>query len=228
MPQPAIAVVRNEVNDDHAFHCDALVSHFEDAVEIDYPAGERPDLDVVDAVVLSGSSAGVYEADERPWIDDQQTLVRKLVDSEVPTLGVCFGHQLANAAQSGTVEADEMRAGLVEADLAADPLFDGVGPVVPVAHGDVVTSTGDGMAQIGSAPYYDAFATRHETAPLWSVQFHPEFTPDLEATLREHYDWDDGGYSHGDVTADRLLENFRDLVAAHDADERATPGSAGE
>lgn len=225
---PRIAVVRNEPDPDHAFHCDALAGHVPGAVEVAYPTGERPDLDAVDAVVLSGSSAGVYEGDEHPWIDDEQALVRELVDRGVPTLGVCFGHQLANAALGGAVGAEEMRAGLVEADLADDPLFDGVGPVVPVAHGDVVTATGDGMELLGSAPYYDAFATRHETAPLWSVQFHPEFTAGIEATLRAQYDWDDGGRSLGDVTAVRVLENFARLVEERpEVAERATDPAGG-
>jgi GMP synthase (glutamine-hydrolysing) len=70
-----LALVRTGVDSDYAYHCDALAGHFEGAVEADYPAGEGPDLDRVDGVVLTGSTASVYEAERRPWIRDLEGLV---------------------------------------------------------------------------------------------------------------------------------------------------------
>jgi len=191
MADPTLAVVRNEVRDDCEYHCDALAGHFEGARELDYPAGERPDLGAVDGVVLTGSTAGVYEADERPWIRDQEALVCELLDRRIPTLGVCFGHQAVNSALGGTVTHEGIRARLVEAEFADDPLFAGVSPV----------------------DYYHAFGTRHESAPLWTVQFHPEFTAALRERLRAEFDWTATGHSFDEVTAPRVFENFRSLVA---------------
>lgn len=105
-PQPeslAVYVVRNEVDPDCEYHCDALAARFPTATEVDFVAGERPPDDA-DAVVLTGSTAGVYETDRHGWIAEQEALVRDLVEREVPTLGVCFGHQVVNAALGGTVE----------------------------------------------------------------------------------------------------------------------------
>ncbi|TKX82603.1 type 1 glutamine amidotransferase, partial [Halorubrum sp. SS5] len=75
------------------------------------------------------------------------------------------------------------------------PLFDGVEPTVPVLHSDVVMGLGDGMDVIGRADYYEYFATRHRNRPVWSVQYHPEFTPRIvdeydgwEATERSFED----------------------------------------
>ncbi|WP_436346151.1 type 1 glutamine amidotransferase [Natronorubrum sp. FCH18a] len=217
MESPTIVVVRNEVDPDAEYHCDALAGCVPNAApgarEIDYPAGERPDLERADGVVLTGSTAGVYEADERPWIADQQRLVRELIDREIPTLGVCFGHQIANAALGGTVEHVGTTARPVDAGLADDPLFDGVSSVVPVTHGDVVTEVGDDMEIVASADYYPAFATRHRTAPLWTVQFHPEFTADLRDRLVADFDWTDGDRGFEDVNATRVVENFASIVA---------------
>ncbi|MDQ2050422.1 type 1 glutamine amidotransferase [Natronolimnohabitans sp. A-GB9] len=213
MGTPTITVVRNEVDTDCEYHCDALSALVPNALEIDYPAGERPALERTDGVVLSGSTAGVYEADEQPWIDDQKRLVRELIDREIPTLGVCFGHQLVNAALDGTVEHVGTIARPITATLADDRLFEDVSPVVPVAHGDVVTDVGDGMTVIASADYYHAFATRHHSAPLWTVQFHPEFTGTLRERLEADFGWTDGDTDLEDVDATRVVENFASIVA---------------
>ncbi len=119
---PTVYVVRNEPDPDSQYHCDALASWFPAATEVDFVAGDEVLLDGpdgADGVVLSGSTAGVYEADSRPWIDDQMALVRALVDREVPTLGVCFGHQVVNAALGGTVEVNRRTGGLTY-DLRID------------------------------------------------------------------------------------------------------------
>ena len=218
MSEPSLIVVRNEVDADCEFHCDALESLVPNARAVDFPAGERPDLEAADGVVLTGSTAGIYEGDERPWIDDEKRLVRELIDREIPTLGVCFGHQIANAALDGTVEAVETTTRPVEMEIAAaaadDPLFDGVSSVVPVTHGDVVTEPGEGMDVIASADYYRAFATRHREAPLWTVQFHPEYTAALRDRLEAEFDWTEDERGLEDATATRIVENFAAVVAS--------------
>jgi GMP synthase (glutamine-hydrolysing) len=213
MGTTSVAVLRNEVDSDYAYHCDALAGWFDRPEEVDFPAGERPAPDLaVDGVVLTGSTAGVYEADERPWIRDEERLVRELVDRGIPTLGVCFGHQVANSALGGTVVPAETTSRLVAADLATDPLFEGVEPVVTAAHGDVVTDPGEGMEVVASADYYDAFATRHRSAPLWTVQFHPELTAAHRDRLAADFGWTETDLSFEQVNAPRVFENFRTLV----------------
>lgn len=131
---------------------------------------------------------------------------------------------VADAAETRPVDYPAGERPALEADLADDPLFEGVSPVVPVAHGDVVTEAGDGMAVIGSADYYRAFATRHCTAPLWTVQFHPEFTAALRERLEADFDWTDGEYGFEPVNAARVVENFvslaADAIASVDESER--------
>ncbi len=209
MSDPELVVVRNEVDEAYEYHCDALASYVPEAREVDFPAGERFDPEAVDGVVLSGSTAGVYEADGRPWIREQERLVRELVERGVPTLGVCFGHQVANSALEGTVRHEGMVARLVEVEFAADPLFAGVEPVVPATHGDVVTDRGEEMAVIASTDYYRAFGTRHREAPLWTVQFHPEFTAAVRDRLAADFGWTETDHSFADVNTPRVFENFR-------------------
>ncbi len=209
-----LLLLDNEPDPEKRYHVEALRDHLPEHEVYAYTKkGGQPDLDGVDGVVISGSTAGVYEDDDHPWIRDQRAFVRRLVDEEMPTLGVCFGHQIVNDALGGTVEHRGMRAGFVETDLADDPLFDGVESVVPAVHGDYVTELGEGMEPIGSEPDYPLFASRHETAPVRTVQYHPEFTADLENYLTEQFDWDGSGHSFEDCTADRTYRNFERLVA---------------
>jgi GMP synthase (glutamine-hydrolysing) len=179
-----------------------------------YPTrGGEPSLDGVDAVVITGSTAGVYEADERPWIDSATAFVRRLVAQGVPTLGVCFGHQLVNGALGGRVEHRGLTAELVDADLADDPLFDGVAPTLPMVHGDHVTRAGDGMEPIAAADYYPLLATRHADAPVWTTQYHPEFTADLLPAIERDFGWE-GSRDFADVTTVRTVANFLRLADA--------------
>lgn len=216
MSGPRVVVCRNEVDTEHDYHCDALVASLPGAVDLNYAAGARPNLDDADAVVLTGSTAGVYEADDYPWMRSQMALVETLVEREIPTLAVCFGHQLVNAALGGDVEAVDTTARLVDVEFADDPLFDGVSRVVPAVHGDKVTRQASEMDVVARTDYYEAFGTRHRTAPLWSVQFHPEFTPAHRDRLAADYGWRDGDHSFRDVNAGRVYANFTRIVADSD------------
>lgn len=207
-----LVVVRNEVDPDCAYHCDAVAAQFPTAEEIDFVAGERVPIGDVDGVILTGSTAAVYESNSRPWIAEQEALVRELVDRQIPTLGVCFGHQVVNSALGGTVEEVGTTATLVDATLADDPLFDGVDSVVVSLHGDAVTTPGEAMDVIASADHARIFGTRHRTAPLWTVQFHPEITAAHRNRLVEDFGWETDQHSFADVTAGRIFENFETLV----------------
>jgi len=205
-------VVRNEVDPECAYHCDALAAEFP-LPKRSMLAGERISLDDVGGVVLTGSTAAVYESDSRLWISEQEALVRELVDREIPTLGVCFGHQVVNSALGGTVKEVGTTATLVEATLADDPLFDGVDPIVVSLHSDVVTEPGADMEVIASADHARVFGTRHNSAPLWTVQFHPEITAAHRENLVTDFGWESEQFSFEDVSEGRVFENFVRLAA---------------
>jgi len=209
-----ILVLENEVDPEERYLVDEITRYLPEHDVYDYARrGGQPDLSAVDGVVAGGSTAGVYEADEHGWMREQKRLIRRLVDNGVPTLGICFGHQIVNDALGGEVEYTGVRrANLVNADLGDDPLFDGVTGVVPVLHSDRVTETGDGMEVVGTADYYDAFATRHRDAPVWTVQYHPEFTPRVKHLGNG---WTDNSLSFRDSTATRTLRNFSALATRH-------------
>lgn len=215
-----LLVLENEVDADKRYFVPEIVRYLTEYEVFSYAdEGSNPSLDEVggverfDGVVLSGSTAGVYERDEYPWMDEQMTLVRELVEREIPTLGVCFGHQLVNDALGGRVEHRGLTNELVRADLAADPLFEGVNDVIPAVHGDHVVECGDGMESIASAPHAENFATRHRDAPVWTVQYHPEFTDRSLGRIEADFGWRDNDLSFADVNVEETFRNFERLAS---------------
>lgn len=168
---------------------------------------ELPDCDKIKnskGVIIAGSTAGVYE--DRNWIDKEEEFIRHLADKNIPTLGVCFGHQIINSAFGGKVKRGKKRhARLVKANFKQDPLFNEVKEVVPVLHNDFVISEGDNMEVIANADYYPIFATRHKESPIWTVQFHPEFTPRVKKLGKG---WKENKLSFKSSNAFKILKNF--------------------
>lgn len=204
-----ILVLENEVDLSERYLVDEIVRYLPEYEVYDYAqkgTKRQPDISNYDGVIVGGSTAGVYEEDEYPWMSQQKELIRELVEKEIPTLGICFGHQIINSALGGkVVNSGKRRAHLVRAELTDDDLFEGVEPVVPILHSDIVTRKGKRMEVIGKTDYYPYFATRHRDAPVWTVQYHPEFTPRVKHLGGG---WEENELSFEDSTATNTLRNF--------------------
>jgi len=165
-------------------------------------------------IIFSGGPNSVY-GDSAPTADPG------LLDV-APVLGICYGMQLIAQLSGATV----LRAGKREYGRAEvcvtqpDRLFDGFAPrecfEAWMSHGDHVESAPDGFvvtAQSGANP---VTAFRHESRPIFGVQFHPEVahTPRghelIENFLFEvcglHPTWTPGSF------AEREVERIRSLV----------------
>ena len=77
----------------------------------------------------------------------------------------------------------------------------------------MVVEPGEGLHPIASVTEYDYpdFASRHESGPVWTVQFHPELGRAQRPTLVELFDWNEREYTFADVTANRVFANFRQM-----------------
>jgi len=188
-----------------------VATHLPETKLVSPPQGESlPSLDGVDGVVLSGGDAGnLVEPAETLWVHDEFSLVRGAIDERVPLFGICFGHQLVNVALGGSVEYRDQRVGLAAVDFADDPLLAGLGPAVPVLHRGIVVETGAGMSVAGTTGYDPMHVTCHDDAPVWTVQFHPDFRPrHVELVADEWSGPLDDGIGWGDCDAHCLLERF--------------------
>jgi GMP synthase (glutamine-hydrolysing) len=170
---------------------------------------DHPPVAEFEGVVLGGSTDSVYDEDHGEWFDAALGVVDRCIAAGIPLLGICHGHQLINYALGGVVEGDRRRATFVEMiDYRETDVLEGVKPIVPVLHGDLVTELGEGMASVARTDYDPHFCSVHRDAPVWTVQFHPEFTERVEDRPS---DWDSGARSFEEVNATRVLENFAAL-----------------
>lgn len=137
----------------------------------------------VDAVVISGSRASAN--DEDAWVRDTVGWVREAVGSDVPVLGVCFGHQVLAAAVGGQVrQRDRAEVGFLPVALADDPLLSAVpSPLLPfVSHGDEVVP--DGPFQVlGRSDACAVQALRVPGKRAWGTQFHLEYSLDEQERI---------------------------------------------
>lgn len=208
-----IGILENDTDIAEGSFVDSIVRQLPDAVVFDVVRENSfPALTEVDALVLAGSRAGVYESDEYEWIREEAALIRESARQGIPILGICFGHQLVHSAFGGRVEQGPTRRQLVEATLHDDPLFTDMRPVVPILHGDYVVEPAAGFETIATADYYEPFATRHETLPVWTVQFHPEYGPELAYLIDE---WTETEWTFDDCNSSVLFENFDRIVTEY-------------
>lgn len=126
------------------------------------------------AIILSGGPASVYDPDA-PSVD------KSLFEMGLPVLGICYGMQLMAQSLGGRVEKGLKREyghALLGFD---DPheLFYGLA-VYPtlhqvwMSHGDRIEVLPPGFKSIATSENTPVAAMRHESLPLFGVQFHPE------------------------------------------------------
>jgi GMP synthase-like glutamine amidotransferase len=155
----------------------------------DVVAGEFPDPAAHEAVLITGSPAGVYE--DLDWLPGLFDFIRTAKDSRM--VGVCFGHQAMAEALGGHVEKSDKGwgAGLHRYEIARrEPWMDGEDEVsVPASHQDQVVVQPP-STEVAVRSDFTPFAGLTWTdRPAISFQFHPEFSPEFaRALIEKRYD----------------------------------------
>ncbi|MCA8836338.1 MAG: hypothetical protein K0U66_03860 [Gammaproteobacteria bacterium] len=144
-----------------------------DVVENQYPES----LETIDAALITGSPASVYDDDE--WIKQLHQRTRDLVDQQVPTVGVCFGHQMLASALDGRVERASAGwgLGLKPVHFARRDWMDPAHESLNLAHvhQDQVVEMPTGARRLAGDDFCPNAAFEIGDRVL-TVQGHPEFT----------------------------------------------------
>ncbi len=124
-----------------------------------------------DAAIFTGGPRSVYD-------DGAPLLPAEYFELGIPTLGICYGVQMATRVLGGRVEkASSREYGHTEMNVSgASPLFDGFPKrtTVWMSHGDRLEELAPGfetLAGTGDAPQAAVYSAEHT---FWGVQFHPE------------------------------------------------------
>ncbi|MFP4590360.1 MAG: type 1 glutamine amidotransferase [Halobacteriales archaeon] len=155
--------------------------------EFDVTAGELPDTTAYDGIVITGSSASVYWDED--WIDATRAYVDEAIEAAVPTLGVCWGHQLIADALGGTVE-DMGRYEIGYREITHNgrsPLLAGIDRrfLAYTTHSDAVTAVPDGATVIARN---DVSIQGFQSGVAFGVQFHPEYDAETAREVTEAKD----------------------------------------
>ncbi len=122
-------------------------------------------------VILSGGPSSVYEKDIPEFN-------AKILDLEVPILGLCYGHQLMSKHYGGSVQKAEVgEFGFAQLQKKAEsPLFTGLSfdTQVWMSHQDEVTSLAPGFECCGSTRDCQFAAVQDLERKRFGLQFHAE------------------------------------------------------
>lgn len=124
-------------------------------------------------IILSGGPSSVYE-DGAPQCDP------KLFELGIPVLGICYGMQLMCSALGGNVDnAPSREYGPAKCEIRdSRDLFAGLPNEMDVwmSHGDQISSIAEVFQPLASTPTCPFAAIRHQSLPVFGLQFHPEVT----------------------------------------------------
>ena len=136
-----------------------------------------PDPANLQAVLLTGSPAGVY--DDLAWIAPLERFIRATYDAKIPMAGICFGHQLIAQALGGTVRKSENGWGIgrhVYDVVPGNGVIDGDQIAIPASHQDQVIEPPTGATTIFHSEFTPYAGLLYANGATLSVQPHPEFT----------------------------------------------------
>jgi len=149
-----------------------------------------------DIVILTGSNFMLSKPDTRMVFQPEMDLVR---ETDIPLLGICFGHQLIGAAYGSEVVdlGHNVRAFKDVKLLRSDPILDGLPGSIRVSesHRQALTRVPEGFRHLAESATSQVEAICHQKRPLYGVQFHPERS--------------DEKHPHGRI----ILQNFLKLAA---------------
>jgi GMP synthase-like glutamine amidotransferase len=147
-----------------------------------------PSLDQVEAIVITGSAAGVY--DDYVWMDPLRQFIRAAYGRRTPMLGICFGHQIIADALGGDVRKSEKGWGLGRHvyEVRERPGFMGSAPptlAVACSHQDQVITPPKEAEVILASPFTPNAGLAYKNGAVLSFQPHPEFDDPYTIALAE-------------------------------------------
>ncbi len=180
-------------------------------------AGPPADPGEYDAVMSFGGSQNADQTAQHRWLETEHAVLGRLLEREVPLLGVCLGAQLLAQAAGGVVRAAaQPEIGWREVRIADegrdDPVLGDLGPSFPALE----WHSYEFLLPPGATP----LARSHECLQAyrigesaWGIQFHAEVTlADYESWIDQHRD--DLGTAPNGRSAERLREQTRRGIEA--------------
>lgn len=147
-----------------------------------------PDPATLDAALITGSSAGVYE--DHPWIEPLRDFIRRAYALRLKLVGICFGHQIIADALGGAVRKSEKGWGLGRHTYTIQhrpKFFDLPRASVSIAcsHQDQVIVAPKEAQVVLASEFTPNAGLYYANGTTLTFQPHPEFGDDYATALAE-------------------------------------------
>lgn len=139
-----------------------------------------PEIRAVKGAVIAGSHAMVTQ--NLDWSMKIEAWIPKLIQAEIPLLGICYGHQIIARAMGGKVDFHPKGIEIGTTDIEClnsgdkDPLFQDLPRIFKahVSHSQTITKLPESAVVMAKNIFEPHHAYRIGNA-AWGVQFHPEY-----------------------------------------------------
>lgn len=134
-------------------------------------------------VILSGSKTSIF--DSSSWVKKLLKFLEKIIESHIPLLGICYGHQciarlfhgLSSVQRSSLPEVGWGNVHMQHTKNSPLPFRDLPPIFSPFQyHFEEVKSLGPEFSILGSSERCPIQAYAHHANPIYGIQFHPERT----------------------------------------------------
>src|SRR5689334_7197400 len=148
-----------------------------------------PDPDTLEAVLITGSSAGVYD-NHLAWMEPLRAFIRGAYAANTPMVGIGFGHQIMADALGGDVRKSEKGWGLGRHVYGVTRRPDFLGGNLPefaiaCSHQDQVIAPPDEAEVFLASNFTPNAGLLYRNGRAMSLQAHPEFEDDYTIALAE-------------------------------------------
>lgn len=164
-----------------------------DVIVVDCKKEEKlPSIDIIKGIIITGSHSMV--TDYEPWSVRISKWLKEIINTNIPILGICYGHQLLADILGGKVGYNPkgMEVGTMDIFLTEDGKEDKLLGVLPKnfkgheAHSQSVLELPRG-AKLLAYNENDSVQSFSYDNHIWTTQFHPEF---LSNITREYMKFD--------------------------------------
>ncbi len=178
-----------DINGDYQDMFSDLVHTQDNDIEMsiyDLTADQFPvDLHACDGYIITGSQFSAY--DDITWIHKAKSLIQNLFDAKIPTIGICFGHQLIAESLGGKVEKSSKGWGIGvqhweltnKQEWMADKPLDDLSLLA--SHQDQVVELPEDSNVIASSDFCPIAG--FQTGSMLTFQGHPEFSKKYNEAL---------------------------------------------
>ena len=147
---------------------------------------EKKDNHSYTHIIISGAPKLLTEVDPTPDLDK----IKILLDYSLPTLGICFGHQLIGMYFGAKISQGKERRGDEEIRiLQPSKLFDGIQTdkiIQQEAHLEEITLPNE-FTLIATSKRTKNEAMEHKEKLIFSTQFHPEISGEIGQQIIKNF-----------------------------------------